>query len=55
MRLPKLHGQRQAPTADSYQHLRITGIPYAQIENMNVVSSTRSFLERERLVWSECR
>jgi hypothetical protein len=45
MRLPKVQGERQAPTADSYQHLRITGVPYAQIENMHVVSSTRSFLD----------
>jgi hypothetical protein len=45
MRLPKVHSERQAPTADSYQHLRITGVPYAQIENMHVASSTRSFLD----------
>jgi len=45
MRLPKVHGKSQRPTPDSYQHLRITGIPYAQIENLHVMSSTRSFLD----------
>ena len=45
MRLPKVHGKPQKPTPDSFQHLRITGIPYAQIENLHVMSSTRSFLD----------
>ena len=47
MALPK--GTHRIP--DSYQHLKITGFPYAIIPNLNERSSTRSFLEdpHERL------
>ena len=30
---------------DSYQHLKITGMPFAMVNNLNEASSTRSFLD----------
>jgi len=39
--LPK--GTHRIP--DSFQHLKVTGIPYAIVNNLNESSSTRSFLD----------
>jgi len=39
--LPK--GTHRIP--DSYQHLKVTGIPYAIVPNLNERSSTRSFID----------
>lgn len=41
MALPK--GTHHIP--DHFQHLKITGVPYALVNNLNETSSTRSFLE----------
>jgi len=30
---------------DSYQHLRITGVPYAVVNSLNASTCTRSFLD----------
>ena len=39
--LPK--GTHRIP--DSFRHLKVTGIPYAIVPNLNEASSTRSFLD----------
>jgi len=41
MALPK--GTHRIP--DHFQHLKVTGVPYALVNNLNEPSSTRSFLE----------
>ena len=41
MRLPK----DSHWVCDSYQHLKITGMPFAMVNNLNEASSTRSFLD----------
>ena len=43
--MPWINGERQAPMQDAYQHLRITGVPYAVVNNLNAATCTRSFLD----------
>ena len=51
MVLPRIGGEIQPRISDSYQHLRITGMPYAVVPNLNALSALRSYFDEplERL------
>ena len=51
MVLPRIGGEIQPRISDSYQHLRITGMPYAVVPNLNASSVLRSYFDEplERL------
>jgi len=43
--LPRIGGEVQTHVSDAYQHLRITGIPYTVVPNLNASSALRSYVD----------
>jgi len=43
--LPRIGGEVQSHVSDAYQHLRITGIPYTVVPNLNASSALRSYID----------
>jgi hypothetical protein len=43
--LPRIGGEVQSHMSDAYQHLRITGIPYTIVPNLNASSALRSYID----------